>query len=66
MILWMVERARALGLLHVYLGFWVADCSKMSYKAGFQPLEGFTPRGWRPLRPGAWPPAPPPRRPGGP
>jgi len=42
----------------VYLGFWVADCAKMSYKAGFQPLEGYTPEGWRPLRPGEWPNAP--------
>lgn len=52
MILWLVERARDLGLDHVYLGFWVAGCSKMSYKTAFQPLEGFTPAGWRPLGPG--------------
>ena len=58
MVLWMVERARALGLRYVYLGFWVADCAKMSYKASFQPLEGYTPEGWRLLRPGEWPNAP--------
>lgn len=50
MILWLVERARALGLRHVYLGFWVADCTKMSYKAKFQPLEAYTPHGWRLIR----------------
>ena len=50
MILWLVERARALQLPHVYLGFWVADCPKMAYKASFQPLEAYTPDGWRPLR----------------
>lgn len=50
-ILWLVQRARALALPHVYLGFWVADCAKMSYKASFQPLEAYTPEGWRPLRP---------------
>jgi leucyl-tRNA---protein transferase len=51
MILWLVERARALQLPHVYLGFWVADCPKMAYKASFQPLEAYTPEGWKPLRP---------------
>ena len=50
-ILWLVERARTLGLEHVYLGFWIADCPKMTYKASFQPLEAYTPEGWRPLRP---------------
>ena len=58
MVLWMVERARSLGLRYMYLGFWVAGCTKMSYKASFQPLEGYTPEGWRPLRPGEWPKAP--------
>ncbi len=51
MILWLVDRAKALGLNHVYLGFWVADCAKMSYKASFRPLEAYTPDGWKPLRP---------------
>lgn len=51
MILWLVNRAKALGRRHVYLGYWVADCSKMSYKAQFQPLEAYTPLGWRALRP---------------
>ncbi|TVR99022.1 MAG: arginyltransferase [Rhodospirillales bacterium] len=50
-ILWLVARARDLGLRHVYLGFWVADCGKMAYKASFQPLEAYTPEGWQPLRP---------------
>jgi arginine-tRNA-protein transferase len=50
MIMWLVERARELQLPHVYLGFWVADCQKMAYKARFQPLEAYTPEGWKPLR----------------
>lgn len=50
MIIWLVEKARELRLPHVYLGFWVADCQKMAYKAKFQPLEAYTPEGWRPLR----------------
>ncbi|MGZ8409872.1 MAG: arginyltransferase [Hyphomicrobium sp.] len=50
MIMWLVERARELQLPHVYLGFWVADCQKMAYKIRFQPLEAYTPEGWKPLR----------------
>lgn len=50
MILWLIDRARQRRQRHVYLGFWVAGCDKMSYKAGFQPLEAYTPEGWRPLR----------------
>ncbi len=51
MILWLVERARDLGLPYVYLGFWIADCRKMAYKVRFQPLEVRTPDGWQPLPP---------------
>ena len=51
MILWMVERARQFGLAHVYLGYWVPDSTKMSYKASFQPLEMWTSDGWKPLAP---------------
>jgi arginine-tRNA-protein transferase len=47
MILWLIARARSLGLPYVYLGFWVAECDKMSYKARFQPLEAYTPDGWQ-------------------
>jgi len=46
MILWMIDRAGALGLKYVYLGFWIEGCSKMSYKANFKPLEMHTPQGW--------------------
>lgn len=49
MILWLIERARELGLPYVYLGFWIDGCDKMSYKAKFQPLEVITPSGWQPL-----------------
>jgi arginine-tRNA-protein transferase len=49
MVLWLIERARALGLDYVYLGYWIAGCSKMSYKARFQPLEAATPAGWVPF-----------------
>ena len=51
MILWLINRARELGLPYVYLGFWVPGCSKMSYKSKFQPLEGWKPEGWQVLTP---------------
>lgn len=50
MILWLVERARALRLPYVYLGFWIADCRKMSYKSKFSPVEARGKDGWAPMR----------------
>ncbi len=41
-----IARARALGLPHVYLGYWVAESPKMAYKANFRPQEHLTMRGW--------------------
>jgi arginine-tRNA-protein transferase len=51
MVLHHIERARAGSLPHVYLGYLVEDCRKMSYKARFQPLEGHGPDGWTAFRP---------------
>ena len=47
MILWLIEHARSLALPHAYLGYWIAESPKMSYKAAFRPLEGYSPEGWR-------------------
>jgi arginine-tRNA-protein transferase len=47
MILRLIERARERGLPHVYLGYWIAESRKMSYKDRFRPIEALGADGWR-------------------
>lgn len=48
-ILWQIEACRRLGLAHVYLGYWIDESPKMSYKARFRPLEALVDGEWRPM-----------------
>jgi arginine-tRNA-protein transferase len=50
-VLWQIERARQLGLDWVYLGYLIRECTKMSYKENFQPLEAYVDGRWAPLTP---------------
>jgi len=45
-ILWQIMRARDIGLSHVYLGYWIRDCDKMSYKNRYRPHELFIDNRW--------------------
>lgn len=38
-ILWQINYAYEQGLSYLYLGYWIKECKKMSYKSLYQPLE---------------------------
>jgi len=45
-ILWQVEKAKELQLPFVYLGYYIQESQKMSYKALFKPIEGLVNGVW--------------------
>jgi len=49
MILNHIQQCRAMEQPYLYLGYWVPDSPKMSYKARFKPAETLTYAGWKPL-----------------
>lgn len=48
-VLCLIDEARRRGVPHLYLGYWVADCPSLAYKANFRPYEIMGPDGqWHP------------------
>ena len=48
-ILWQIEEAKRRGLQYVYLGYWIGQSRKMSYKNQFKPIEGLSRGEWKRL-----------------
>ena len=48
-ILWQIEQARVLNLPYLYLGYYIKESDKMSYKVKYQPMEGLIDDHWQPL-----------------
>jgi len=46
-VLWQIQEAQRRGLEHLYLGYWIGVCHKMSYKDQYRPLEAWDGRRWR-------------------
>ena len=44
-----LELARDMGLEHVYLGYWIQQCQKMSYKSDYRPLQIYQNSRWTTL-----------------
>ncbi len=48
-ILWQVEQARVAELEYLYLGYWIRNCQKMSYKSDYRPLQVYNNSRWSTL-----------------
>jgi arginyl-tRNA--protein-N-Asp/Glu arginylyltransferase len=45
-VLWQLRKAAEDGLDYLYLGYWIKQCQKMSYKIQFRPLELYVNGRW--------------------
>jgi len=45
-VLWQIEECKRLELPALYLGYWIKECEKMSYKIQYRPLDLLVNRRW--------------------
>jgi arginyl-tRNA--protein-N-Asp/Glu arginylyltransferase len=45
-VITLIEYAKQLNLNNIYLGYWIKDCQKMSYKGEYRPIECFVEDSW--------------------
>jgi len=50
-VLWLIEAARQQQKAWLYLGYWIKECQKMSYKTEYQPIELYLDNRWLALQP---------------
>jgi len=48
-IMWQIELCRRMDLPYLYLGYWIRQSRKMSYKIQFQPMQGLIDNRWQPI-----------------
>lgn len=46
-MLWQIRQAQQRNLKWLYLGYWLRDCQKMSYKTQYRPIQAFIADVWR-------------------
>ncbi|MDR2925922.1 MAG: arginyltransferase [Azoarcus sp.] len=46
-MLWQIEACRRSRLPYLYLGYWIKESRKMTYKSRFRPIEGYREGRWR-------------------
>lgn len=49
-VLWQIDLCHQLKLDYVYLGYWIKDSQKMSYKTQYQPAQGLIDGSWQALK----------------
>ena len=50
-ILWQIGQCQFYHWSHLYLGYWIRECRKMSYKVRFRPIEGLVDGIWQEIDP---------------
>lgn len=49
-VLWQIRQAQLWKLDYLYLGFWIEECRKMSYKTQYQPVQGYIEGHWQSVK----------------